>query len=372
MVHGKNQHYVPQFYFRNFSKNGKTICLFNLAKEIFFESTSIKNQCAEDYFYSKNKEVEKLFSNIEDVSSKLISEIINKGSLSFLNEDKLHTINAYILFQHGRTQYSREAEEETANALFEIYKPILQKRAKEKGMEITEECLREVKVKSNLKASISTSLMSVPLLYDLKMVLLENRTKAEFISSDSPVVFFNSYFNDKVPYGTEGIASTGLQIYFPLNSKLSLFFFDPTFYELGKKELIQITKESEIGRLNGLQILRCNDNVYFENFKMKEFILLRYKQIKSKRPNQKTMNAIVASRIAEDGTYRELWQTSSKKIKYSLEKLSFLKHKKTDAVYGVRNQALVELNDKIISAMESGKIKSQEDLNKFWDSLKQR
>ena len=372
MVHGKNQHYVPQFYFRNFSKNGKTICLFNLAKEIFFESTSIKNQCAEDYFYSKNKEVEKLFSNIEDVSSKLISEIINKGSLSFLNEDKLHTINAYILFQHGRTQYSREAEEETANALFEIYKPILQKCAKKKGIEITEECLREVKVKSNLKTSISTSLMSAPLLYDLKVVLLENKTRTDFIFSDSPVVLFNSYFNDKFPYGVEGIASTGLQIYFPLNSKLSLFFFDPVFYELGKKEVIRISKESDIQRLNGLQILRCNKNVYFEDIKMKEFILSRYKQIKSKRSNEKTTNAVVASRIAEDGTYRELWQTSSKKIKYSLEKISFLKHKKTEAVYGVRNPTLVELNSKIINAMESGKIKSQEELKKFLDSFKQR
>ena len=295
---------------------------------------------------------------------------IKDQTLSCLTVEKKQNLMNYLLFQNGRTEYARDSEEETANALLDIYKPSFLTYAKKKGINISEEDLKNIRIKSNSKTSLFVSMMSGPLLYDLKMVLLENKTKIDFVFSDNPVIFFNSFFNNKIPNGTTGIASTGLQIYFPLNSKLALFIFDPNFYDVGKKEAVQIRSKLDIQRLNGLQILYCNNTLYFENIRMQEYLLSRYDQLKSKRPEQKTTNRVVASRVAEDGTHRELWQTNSTKIKYILEKLSFLRHKKIDAPYGVRNQKLTEINTKLMNALESGKIKSQEDLVSFFDSLK--
>ncbi|MDP1693975.1 MAG: DUF4238 domain-containing protein [Candidatus Woesearchaeota archaeon] len=351
MVHGKNQHFVSQFYFRNFSLDGKTICLFNLNNKKFIQSASIKDQCSKDYFYSKDPRVETLFSSLETSSKELISQIINNQNLSCLSEEQKQTLKRYLLFQHGRTEYARDSEEETANALFELYKPNIAECAKDQGVEISTEKLKNMKIKSNSKNSVLLSLVSGPLLYDLSMILLDNKTQTDFIFSDNPVVFYNSFFNDKVPNGTEGISSTGLQIYFPLNSKLALFIFDPTFYDLGQSEKTTINKDSDIQRLNGLQILYCNEHIYFGNMRMKDQIFLRYNQLKSKRPKQKTVNGVVASRIAEDGTYRELWHTSSTKIKYNLEDLSFLKHKKTEIPYGLRNPEMTEINYNILDAI---------------------
>lgn len=365
MAKNKNQHFVPQFYFKKFSKDKKTICLFNLKDKKFISSAPIKGQCSKNYFYSKDTKIETEFSYLEGLGNNLISEIIKSKNLSCLNEEQKQNLKSHLLFQHGRTEYARESEEETANALFDMLKPNFEEYAKKEGLNISSEEIKDLKLKSNSKNSLFICMMSGPLLFDLSMVLLENKTQTDFVFSDNPVIFYNSFFNNYVPQGTNGIASTGLQIYFPLNSKLALFIFDPNFYDLGKNEVIPLRKDSDIQRLNGLQILFCNENIYFENFKMKENVLLRFKQLKSKRPQNKTSNGVVASRIAEDGTYRELWRTTSTKIKYNLEDLSFLTHKKTDTPYGVRNQGMVDFNRKVMDAVEKGKIKSSEDLSAF-------
>jgi hypothetical protein len=365
MAKSKNQHFVPQFYFKKFSKDKKTICLFNLKNKKFIQSATIRGQCSKDYFYSKDTKIETEFSYLEGLGNNLISEVIKNKNLSCLNSEQRQNLKSHLLFQHGRTEYARESEEETANALFDMLKPNFEEYAKKQGLKISSEEIRNLKLKSNSKNSLFICMMSGPLLFDLNIVLLENKTQTDFIFSDNPVIFYNSFFNSKTPAGTEGIASRGLQIYFPLNSKLALFIFDPQFYEIGKDEIISLKKESDIQRLNGLQILFCNENVYFENFKMKECIMLRFNQLKSKRQQNKTSNGVVASRIAEDGTYRELWRTTSTKIKYNLEDLSFLTHKKTDISYGVRNQGMVDFNRKVMDAVERGEIKSQEDLSAF-------
>ena len=370
MPQGKNQHFVPKFYFRKFSKDGKTICLFNLKNKKFIPNATIKGQGSRGYFYSKNPVVEKEFSLLEGLGNTLISLVIQNQNLSCLNEEDKQNLKSHILFQHGRTEYAREAEEETANSLFDMMKPNFLEYAKKNGLDITPEELSKMKIKSNSKTSLFVSMMSGGLLFDLDMVLLDNKTQTDFVFSDNPVVFFNSFFNDKTHAGTQGISSTGLQIYFPLNSRLALFIFDPEFYEIQSKEIVRIRKESDIQRLNGLQILYCNENLYFGNIKMRKGILLRHNQIKSKRPVQKTDNRIVASRIAEDGTYRELWRTSTTKIKYDLERLSFLTHKKNETPYGMRNPQLSEITRKLMNAVEKKEIRSQEDLNKFFDNLK--
>tara|TARA_Y100000310_G_C20646638_1_gene797024 strand:+ start:360 stop:1484 length:1125 start_codon:yes stop_codon:yes gene_type:complete len=366
MAKNKNQHYVPQFYFKKFSKDGRTICLFNINSKKFVESANIKGQCSKSYFYSKNTQIEKEFSLLEGLGNNLISEIIKNQNISCLNEQEKQNLKSHILFQHGRTEYARDAEEETANALFDMLKPNFLQYAKKEGLKITKEEVNDMKIKSNSKTSLLVSMMSGPLLHDLDMILLENKTQMDFIFSDNPVVFFNSFFNEKTWQGTQGIASTGLQIYFPLNSKFALFIFDPNFYEFTNKEIIKIRNELDIQRLNGLQIIYCNANIYFEDIKVQKPLLLRYNQLKSKRPSQKTTNEVVANRIAEDGTYRELWRTTSTKIKYNLEKLSFLKHKKIDIVYGIRNPQLVEFHNKIMKAVEKGEIKSQKDMEQFF------
>ena len=71
----KNQHYVPQFQFRQFSNDGKGIFIYNLkTKQKIWGS--IKNQCSEDYFYSKNGKVETIFSELESMTLEILKKIM--------------------------------------------------------------------------------------------------------------------------------------------------------------------------------------------------------------------------------------------------------------------------------------------------------
>lgn len=78
MPHNKNQHYVPQFYLKLFSNNQdqKTFGIWNIEKEIFVRSGSIRDQASLDYFYGKDLELEKAFGQQETLMSQIYSYIL--------------------------------------------------------------------------------------------------------------------------------------------------------------------------------------------------------------------------------------------------------------------------------------------------------
>ncbi len=364
-IEGKYQHYVPRFYFRLFSKDKKRICIFYLPQEKFIPKAKIYNQCAEDYFYSENPIIEKIFSEIEDLASIKLRRIIENKSLDCLTDMGREHLKSHILFQYGRTKFMYDKENEMANYVLDLLKPKIYADAKKAGKYIQWKNIRDTKIVLNSSHSLWVSMLSGILLHDLEVVLLENKSKVDFIFSDNPVVFFNSYFNNIHPHGTTGMASTGLQIFYPINSKFMILLFDSKFYQLSNNNLIKIAKAKDIMRLNGLQILNCDKNLYFEEPNMKDKIIELYKRLKEKKPKIKSEHEVMGSRVAEDGTYRELLRTSSPKIRYNLHKLSFLKHKKTNITYGIRNKWLMDVNTKIVTAVLDGKIKSMNDLSNF-------
>jgi len=361
----KNQHYVPKFYFRLFSKNQNTICTFNISNERFIEHATIRGQCSKNYFYSKNTEIESTFSHLEGLSNAKLRKIIEVKNLDCLTEEEKEHLKSHILFQHGRTKHAHDRENDMANYFFNFLKPAMYEKAKEDGEDIPWKDIEETRIVMNSHQTLLMSMMSGILWFDLKIVLLENQSKIDFIFSDNPVVMFNSYFNDIHPLGTTGIASTGLQVFYPINSKLMLFLFDSNFYNVKSLSKVRINKNKDVQRLNGLQILNGDKNIYFENFNSKEKVEEIYKRLKDKKPANINEYEIMGSRVAEDGTYRELLRTSAPKISYNIEKLSFLSHKKLNVPFGIRNPTMVSIHRKITDAVFKGKIKSMDDLDNF-------
>ncbi|HEX2983013.1 MAG TPA: DUF4238 domain-containing protein, partial [Ignavibacteriales bacterium] len=62
MAERKNQHFVPQFYLRNFSENKKSLCDYNLSNNKYIKNASIKDMASQNYFYGKDENIEKLLS----------------------------------------------------------------------------------------------------------------------------------------------------------------------------------------------------------------------------------------------------------------------------------------------------------------------
>src|SRR3989344_3567339 len=102
MPEKKNQHYVPQFYFRFFSNNGKDICIFNINKKEHFVGP-FKNQSSKDYFYWKGRELEDAFEEIEQSQRESLKKLIESKSFKILSNREYIEILRFITFQNTRT-----------------------------------------------------------------------------------------------------------------------------------------------------------------------------------------------------------------------------------------------------------------------------
>lgn len=341
---GKRQHYVPIFYLKFFSSDGKTIYMYNIKDDIC-KRVAFKDICVEKYFYP-DPSFEPLFSQLEGSSSFFLGRIIDEESLNGFSQMELIELYFQILFQYGRTKSIKDFSIEFSNTLFDIYK------------ESSREDPKVIRTEPEwaFLHSLLVTLLSGIFLYDLNIILLSNKSKIDFIFSDNPVILFNSFFNKREEVSTNGICTKGLQVIYPITSELMIFMYDPNFYELNNTRSgnkIKIQKNKDIQRLNGLQIINASENVFFKDDSISSKIRGRYYELKDKIPERRV------DILFFDSTK---FYMAPSKYYYNLEKLSFLEHKKTDENIGLRDPKLKEHVDKIFDDIIEGKIKSLEDI----------
>ncbi len=348
----QNQHYVPRFYLRHFSKDQKNLLIYILNQEKFI-SGPLDKQCAKINFYSKNPKVEEVFSQYEGKISRTMVDIIKNGSFVNLSKEDYFELLAFILWQSGRTRSAASTVTEGVNRMFDYIKPAMINDEKFVKANISPESIKNAKLVHPHPALFSSlcGLTAAQLLVDLQMVLMVNNTEVEFITSDAPVVFFNSFFNQTSLGGVIGIASKGLQIFYPISPRYMIFLYDPSYYAINfdKKFTFKIKKPKDVRRINVLQILNCENSIYYTNQSTEKDIKLQHSQIQHKRLDKKTDFRPV-SRIREGGKIRELMQFYHKTLRYDLTKLSFLQtNEHADSLPGVRNEEMLEINDQYVN-----------------------
>ena len=109
-----------------------------------------------------------------------------------------------------------------------------------------------------------------PILIDLEYKLLVNRTDVEFITSDNPVVLYNQIFSFRKFGSNTGLATKGLQIFFPISPDKIILLYDSDVYRVGseKKIAIEILNNKDISNINTLQACSCYENIYFRDEKL--------------------------------------------------------------------------------------------------------
>ncbi len=259
----KNQHYVPQFYFRLYSTDAETIWMYNASEQRCMK-VPIKTQCQEDYFYGKNPEIEKHFSVGEGMFNSLLSRIIKDNSLAGLSEEDMRNLRGFVTFQRGRTQAAKMQTEEMSDTLA---KQILKFHiAADPTLSFTEEDLKNFRIvdEGAYLDVLLHHLLSPILIHDLEITLLLNETDHDFIFSGAPVVFCNQWHRQiRTTSGGSGFQSPGLQIFCPISPRHCLLFFDKKKYELmSKARPFRIFSRSDIQSINDLQHFSCIDNIY--------------------------------------------------------------------------------------------------------------
>lgn len=68
-------HYVPQFYLKNFSGNN-SIGRYNFGRKEFVDEVAIKDTAGRNFLYGKNSDLEDWFQNLEGIWATIIRNIL--------------------------------------------------------------------------------------------------------------------------------------------------------------------------------------------------------------------------------------------------------------------------------------------------------
>ncbi len=268
-----NQHWVPQYYFRFFSNGTSHIHLLLKSQERLVLNAPIRGQCARRKFYGPAK-FESALATLESTDAAVIRRVITHAwnpEAAMQHEDHRLICRACV-FQRART--SLEANKDgPALESFSLY-AFRHYLATAPGIDDRERMLAaidsgQVKVKAArqyvVALAMSKALRSAPLLLDLGLRLLRNRSDFPFIFGDAPVIFANPSLAKIHSRGVLGLTSPGLIVLWPLDSRTMLLLLDEAAYEgeVIEGEVIDVVNRGDVSQLNALQLHHSEGVVYF-------------------------------------------------------------------------------------------------------------
>lgn len=270
MAEKNRQHYVPKFYLRNFSENKKSIASFNVSREKFVSEASIKNMCQRHNFYGADNHIENfLGEKIEPGASRLIQNIIQTNVLPTDLEDYMHLV-LFILISEARHL-------KTAESLNHTFDTVL-KSALELSHQFDQADLNKYQITIDEPANlaIEQAIEQLELVLDLEPLLILERTGGtrNFITSDHPLVRYNSFYLAKQINGGFGYISRGAQFFIPISPHACILLYDSNIYHIPNQEnnVLKLKKAKEIDQLNHLFFLNAHNNVFCCQRTKKEYV----------------------------------------------------------------------------------------------------
>ena len=256
MGDAKRHHYVPQFYLRRFSDDGRSIRLLNKASDRIIEGAPIKGQCAVNNFHGWHDSVEGALSGIESASAASIDRVLKRRELPVRTSEDYLSLLVFVALQSGRTL--QQAEENDRYTDY-FYKEIMRGHPELAGIDLDG---FEVKGRYPVALPLVTSMQAFHFLETLEPALLLAGDRIGFVTSDNPVVLYNSARADVWWEGVTGLDSVGLQVFMPLSRDACLYLYDPTAYTTATNTDSRRACSTDVLKLNALTVLNSTRNIY--------------------------------------------------------------------------------------------------------------
>lgn len=280
-MENKYQHYVPQFYLRNFSNNGKSVGSYIFSQHKYIPHASIKSVCGRDYLYGEDLRIEKWFQNLESIWAKIINKIISTGKM-VLEADEWTYLWMFFYLSDVRTAYTADTY---IDASKQEIKALLLMSSEYNNLEICDELIEDLPITVNKPNLIYLQNMVkiIDVMSDLSIVLLHNTSNRQFVTSDCPVVKYNQLFIARDYIRPYGYGHVGMQCFLPISPKHCLVLYDGVAYECKKETdlVIQINAPDQIVELNKLFVENSRQALYFNNTEH-EWVI---KRIAAKKPD---------------------------------------------------------------------------------------
>lgn len=213
-------------------------------------------------------------SELEGKWSQIVDKIIASEKIDITDEEFGFIVLLFFVFDI-RTKSS------SSNILELLNK--ISKDIEEDSMDVPEELLKINNSKDINKIMIELSIISI-LLTDLKLILIKNSTKRDFVTSDSMTVKYNQLTletNANIEYG---YSSNGLQMFLPVSSKICLCLYDNTTYTIKglKNNILELKGVDEILKFNKLFLYNSYNYLIFNNNSDKNTILKQLSKTKER------------------------------------------------------------------------------------------
>jgi hypothetical protein len=271
----KKNHYVPQFYLRNFSLDKKSIGMYHLPSRKHIQTASIANVACRDYLYGKTKEIEDWFTKQENRWSTIVRKIITEVEISLSDKDYM----LFLLFVFLSDTRAAQFEDEDKVVTDAIVKSAAYLYKQNRGTEITQSKIEEL-IAPNTPAvayTFSSAAKAVSLLKTFRPLLIVNQTGRQFITSDCPVVKYNQFLASKNYTEPYGYGHAGFQCFLPLNKMVCFALIDETKYRYRQENngIIEVSAPDVIIEFNRLFARNAYHHIFFENTE-RDWVIERY------------------------------------------------------------------------------------------------
>jgi Protein of unknown function (DUF4238) len=268
MAEHKNQHFVPRVLLRPFTdrREGKSVNLYNIKSNRPIATAPVKGQCARHYWYGEDGVLEDLLSKIEGLFAKNRDRVIAGSN----DESERRELRRFMYFQHWRTK-------KAADRLRHSYEQM------NANSWAPDEPIPDYK--KLVLRSMRFGLQSRDFVDDLKVRIVENRSKTDFVICDDPAVMLNRFTVERLDDAAFGVSSSGLIIVMPLTPRLSMICYDGQVYTLNVTDgRLLIKNDAAADAFNDIQMLATSENIYFRDWAQREYVQRRFLACKDKRP----------------------------------------------------------------------------------------
>jgi hypothetical protein len=290
----KNQHFVPQFYLRNFSINKSKINVYDkILKKSFI--SGIDSIACDKYFYDNDafneyfgvQIIEKTFGDFEGMVAPILDALLERlgsGKFAGFENTEKEMLSEFLYYQMIRTRESRTRQEQFHGMMKSelLERGFTMEQLKEYGFtenyDSKNEHLRRIVSPLDIQEMISEIQQRI-------WIPVKNVTKYLFYASDDPVVRHNH----------EERGHMGYELFIPLSPIYGLIVLvrqDFKDMEVNEDKVMNLYDKEYIKWYNHLQVSQCTRQVFSidSNFKFVEKIISENPQVSiANRPRLESM-----------------------------------------------------------------------------------
>lgn len=258
MPTNKNQHFVPKVLLRPFchGTEERSINLLNLESKKVILSASVSDQCSKTYFYGTDQKLESAIQSLEQHYG-IIRKNVTERAISIQDRDSVLGLKRFALFQSMRTL----AAVKEATQSLQLMREGVNSDPRAEVPDLPDQ-------KTITQFAMHAFVENMPMLDDLAVCLIENRTTGEFVIGDDPVVHINRWQFERRKRSGFGPGHAGTTIFMPISPQIQLCLYDSGIYNVKRNGLwLSLDESSDVELLNQLQISNSLSNIYFSDLK---------------------------------------------------------------------------------------------------------